>query len=170
MADLVVLGFDGVDTADTVLTKLRLLGKEHLIDLMDSVVVIRPEEGDVQIKQSVNLTSIGAASGLSSGMLMGALVGLLLLNPLGGMAVGGLAGAAMGALSGSMADYGINDAFIAELGQTIAPGSSALFVLVTKVTPDKVIDEIREYQPRVLRTSLSNAQEDALREALAKAV
>ena len=168
MSDLVVLDFDGIDTADTVLTKLRLLRKQELIDMADAVVVIRPEDGDIQIKQSVNLTAIGAASGLSSGMLMGALVGLLVLNPLGGMALGGMVGAASGAVSGSLADYGINDDFIRELGETIAPGTSALFVLVTKVTPDKVIEEIREHNPRVLRTSLSTAQESALREALAK--
>lgn len=169
MADLVVLGFDGTETADAVLTKLRFMRKENLIDLLDAVVVIRPEEGDIQIKQSVNLTAIGATSGLSSGMLMGALVGLLVLNPLAGMALGGMVGAGMGAISGSMVDYGINDDFIRALGQTIAPGSSALFVLVTKATPDKVIAEIREHQPRVLRSSLSTAQEEALREALTNA-
>lgn len=170
MADLVVLDFDGIDTADAVLTKLRLLRKQELIDLLDAVVVIRPEGGDIQIKQSVNMTAVGAASGLSTGALVGALAGLLVLNPLGGMALGGMAGAAMGALRGRLSDFGINDDFIREVGQTIAPGTSALFVLVAKATPDKVIAEIREHNPRVLRTSLSNEQEDALREALAKVV
>lgn len=170
MADLVVLDFDGIDTADAVLTKLRLLRKQELIDLLDAVVVIRPEGGDIQIKQSVNMTAVGAASGLSTGALVGALAGLLVLNPLGGMALGGMAGAAMGALGGRLSDFGINDDFIREVGQTIAPGTSALFVLVAKATPDKVIAEIREHNPLVLRTSLSNEQEDALREALAKVV
>lgn len=170
MSDLVVLDFDGVETADAVLTKLRLLRKQELIDLLDAVVVIRPEGGDIQIKQSVNMTAVGAASGLSTGALVGALAGLLVLNPLGGMALGGMAGAAMGALGGRLSDFGINDDFIREVGQTIAPGTSALFVLVAKATPDKVIAEIREHNPRVLRTSLSNEQEDALREALAKVV
>ena len=73
----------------------------------------------------------------------------------------------MGALSGRLSDFGINDEFIRELGQTIKPGSSALFLLVAKSTPDKVIAETREFQPRVLKTSLSQEQEDSLREALA---
>ena len=168
MADLVVLDFDGIDTADAVLTKLRLLRKQELIDLLDAVVVIHPESGDIQIKQSVNLTAIGAASGLGTGALVGMLAGLLVLNPLGGMAMGGMAGAAMGALGGRLSDFGINDDFIREVGQTIAPGTSALFVLVAKATPDKVLAEIRGHRPRVLRTSLSIEQEGALREALAK--
>jgi len=40
MADLVVLDFDGMDTADAVLSRLRLLRKQELIDLLDAVVVI----------------------------------------------------------------------------------------------------------------------------------
>jgi uncharacterized membrane protein len=166
MSDLVVLDFDGTGTADEVLTKLRSMQKEHLIDLEDACVVVHTEAGKVQIKQAVNLAAIGAASGASTGVLIGALAGLLFLNPLAGMAVGGLAGAGFGGLSGSMADYGINDEFIKELGKTIPRGSSALFFLVRKSTPDKVLPEIERYKPRVLKTSLSRKQEDDLRAAL----
>jgi len=56
MSDLVVLDFDGVGTADEVLTKLRGLQKEHLIDLEDACVVVYTENGKVQIKQALNLT------------------------------------------------------------------------------------------------------------------
>jgi uncharacterized membrane protein len=170
MSDLVVLDFDGVATADDVLTKLRSLQKEHLIDLEDACVVVHTEAGKVQVKQAVNLTSIGAASGASTGILIGALAGLLVLNPLAGMAVGGLAGAGFGALSGSLADYGINDEFIKDLGRTIPKGSSALFMLIKRSTPDKVLPEIEAFRPRVLKTSLSKEQEDRLRAALGTTV
>lgn len=162
MSELVVLGFDGVGTADLCLTHLRALQKQHLIDLDDACVVIRNEKGKMQVKQAVNLTALGATSGAGTGMLMGALAGLLLFNPLAGTAIGGLAGAGMGALSGSMADFGINDEFVQELGQTIPEKSSALFVLVKSSTPDKVLPEIEAYNPRVWRTSLSNEQERRL--------
>ena len=81
-----------------------------------------------------------------------------LLNPLAGMVAGGLAGAGFGALSGSMADYGINDEFIKNLGKTIPKGSSALFVLVKSSTPDKVLPELEVFKPRVLKTSLSKSR------------
>jgi uncharacterized membrane protein len=167
MSELVVLGFDGVGTADEVLTKLRALQKEHLIDLEDACVVIRSQDGKLQVKQAVNLTKLGAASGLSTGMLVGALAGLLVLNPLAGMAVGGLAGAGFGALSGSLADYGINDEFVKDLGKSIPNSSSALFVLVKRSTADKVIPELEPFKPRVLKTSLTNEREERLRAALA---
>jgi uncharacterized membrane protein len=166
MSDLVVLDFDGVGTADEVLTKLRGMQKEHLIDLEDACVVVHTQAGKVQVKQAVNLTRVGAASGASTSMLIGALAGLLVLNPLAGMAVGGIAGAGFGALSGRMADYGINDEFIKSLGNTIPKDSSALFLLIKSSTPDKVLPEIEPFKPRVLKTSLSNEQEDKLRSAL----
>lgn len=166
MSDLVVLGFDGVDTADAVLTKLRALQKEHLIDLEDACVVVRSADEKLQVKQAVNLTKLGAASGLSTGMLLGALAGLLVLNPLAGMTVGGIAGAGFGALSGSLADYGIDDSFIKDFGNTVPKNSSALFVLVRKATADKAIPEIEPYLPRVLKTSLSADKEEKLKAAL----
>ena len=169
MSDLVVLDFDGVGTADEVLTKLRGMQKENLIDPEDACVVVHTETGKVQVKQAVNLMSLGATKGLSSGILIGALAGLLVLNPLAGMAVGGLAGAGFGALSGSMADYGINDEFIKKLGKTISKGSSALFRPIKRSTPDKVLPEIEPFKPRVLKTSLSHEQENKLRVAITRA-
>jgi len=166
MSDLIVLDFDGIGTADEVLTKLRSMQKEHLIDLEDACVVVHTEAGKVQVKQAVNLTKAGAATGLSTGMLIGALAGLLVLNPLAGMVVGGLSGAGFGALSGKMADYGINDDFIKGLGNTIPKGSSALFVLVKSSTPDKVLPEVSRFGGTVLHTSLSNDDEARLQEAL----
>jgi uncharacterized membrane protein len=71
MSNLVVLGFDGIHTADEVLNKLRSLQKEYLIDLEDCCVVERDVGGKVHIKQAVNLTAIGATVGLSRGALWG---------------------------------------------------------------------------------------------------
>lgn len=166
MSDLIVVGFDTVEEADKVLLKLGALRKEYLIDLEDAVVVIRDESGKVQLKQSLNLTAIGATSGLLSGSIWGGLVGLLFLNPLAGFAIGGAIGAGTGALSGSLADYGIDDEFIKSLGQTIPNNSSALFILVRKVQPEKVLAEFSGLRGKVLKTSLSPEQETKLQEAL----
>jgi uncharacterized membrane protein len=169
MSDLVVLGFDGIHTADEVLNRLRSMQKEYLIDLEDACVVEREKSGKVYIKQAVNLTAIGAATGGSRGALWGAIVGLLFLNPLAGMAIGAVTGAGVGALSGSLSDYGISDDFVKKLGQTIPEGSSALFILFKRVNEDKVLPELESYKPRVLRTSLSNDDEKKLKADLSKA-
>jgi uncharacterized membrane protein len=168
MSDLIVVGFPQPDEADKVLLKLAQLKKEYLIDLEDAVVVVRDESGKVHLKQSLNLTAVGAVSGLASGGFWGALVGLLFLNPLAGFAIGGAIGAGTGALSGSLSDYGIDDEFIKSLGETIPVNSSALFVLVRKAQPEKVLAELSGIQGKVLRTSLSNEQEARLQAALSK--
>lgn len=166
MGQLVVLGFDGITAADEVLNKVRSLKAQHLIDLEDAVVVERDADGKVHIKQAVNLTTMGAASGGLSGAFWGMLVGLLFLNPLAGMAVGAVSGAGAGALSGSLMDFGVNDEFVKKLAETIPNNSSALFVLVKDVTMDKVVSELQQWNPRVLNTSLSGEQEAKLVEAL----
>ena len=168
MSSLVVLGFDGITAADEVLNKVRSLRAEHLVDLEDAVVVERDGEGKVHVKQAVNLTKLGAASGGLSGAFWGTLVGLLFLNPLAGMAIGAAAGAGGGALSGSLMDYGVNDDFVKKLAEAIPNNSSALFVLVREVTMDKVVAEIQQWNPRVLNTNLTTEQETALVEALKK--
>jgi uncharacterized membrane protein len=166
MADLVVVAYDGEDTADQVLNKLRQLQKEYLIDLEDAVVAVRDKNGKVRIKQAVPLVKLGAASGAAWGGLFGLLVGVVLLNPLLGWVAGLALGAGAGALSGALADYGINDDFIKELGKTLDRGKSAMFMLVRRVNADKALPELAKFGGKIIKTSLTNEQEAQLRKAL----
>jgi uncharacterized membrane protein len=166
MAELVVIGFDDPQEADRALTELARLQREYLIDLEDAVVAIRGQDGKLRLKQSVDLVGAGAASGGLWGAMWGSLVGLLFLNPLLGMAAGAALGTGAGALSGSLADYGINDDFIRQIGETLQPNTSALFVLVRKAQPEKVLAEVSRFRGRVIRSSLSPEQEARLQAAL----
>src|SRR5215471_14174333 len=170
MSTLIVFDFDGIHTADEVLNRVRSLQKEHLVDLEDACVVERDGAGKIHIKQAVNLTAVGATSGGAWGVLWGGLVGLLFLNPLAGMAVGGLVGAGTGALSGPLIDYGIDDNLIRSLAQDLKPDSSALFLLVRKSQPERVLAELSHFRGHVLRTSLSPEQEARLQAALSGVV
>lgn len=166
MADLVCVAFDDPTTAQRVLTELTALQKEFLIKLSDACVVVRPPDGEIQLHQAVPLTKVGAASGGASGALWGGLIGLLFLNPLAGMAIGAGVGAASGAIAGKFSDFGIPDDFIKQLGSTIKPNSSALFLLVEKVTADKVMERMKGLKGTVLSTSLSDEREARLRAML----
>jgi len=88
------------------------------------------------------------------------LIGIIFWMPWLGLAVGALGGA----LGGSLTDIGVDDKFIKEVGNTIEPGHSALFLLVRKATPDKLADELKKFDAKVLQTSLSKEDEDKLRE------
>ena len=166
MADLVVVAYDGEDTADQVLNKLRQLQKEYLIDLEDAVVAVRDKKGKVRIKQSVPLVTMSAAGGAAWGGLFGLLIGLLFINPLLGWLAGAAMGAGAGALSGALSDYGINDDFIKEVGKSLERGKSAIFMLVRRVNTDKALPELAKFGGRIIRTSLSNEQEARLKRAL----
>jgi uncharacterized membrane protein len=56
--------------------------------------------------------------------------------------------------------------FMKELGETFQPGTSALFVLVRKATPDKVLEGLKGIKGKVLKTSLTKDKEEELRKVL----
>ena len=161
MSDLIAIVYPTEAKAEDVRQRLFKLQREYLIKFSDAVIAVKTEAGPVKLNQLVNTTAIGAASGSFWGLL----VGVLFLNPLLGVALG----AASGALGGKLTDYGINDAFMKELSETLQPGKAALFVLVQEMTADKVLKEIRDAGGTVPKTSLDDSKETALREALAKA-
>ena len=169
MAELVVVGFDDPNEADRALTELVRLQREFLIFLDDAVVAIRSPDGRLQLKQSINLALTGAATGGLWGAMWGSFVGLLFLNPFLGLVTGSALGAGAGALSGSLSDYGISDDFIRQIGETLQPDTSALFILVRKAQPEKVLQELSGFRGRVIRCSLSQEQEARLQAALSGA-
>jgi uncharacterized membrane protein len=158
MSTMAVFAFDDEQGADRMRVALARMQKEHLISLEDAAVVVRTMDGKVKVRQATNLVGAGALGGAFWGML----IGLLFLAPWLGMAIG----AASGALAAKLTDMGVDDRFIKEAGASIQPGQSAIFLLVREATVDRVLEEIRHYNPRLVATSLSKEQEEKLRAAL----
>jgi uncharacterized membrane protein len=161
MSTFAAIAYDEPHKAQEVRLALVKLQQEYLIDMEDAVVAVKNEEGKIKLHQAVNLTAAGAVSG----GFWGSLIGLLFLNPLLGAAVG----ASAGAVSGALSDLGISDDFMKKLADSLQPNTSVLFVLVRKATPDKVVDEIKQYGGTVLQTSLSHDDEAKLQAALDEA-
>jgi uncharacterized membrane protein len=157
MADLVVFAFKDETGAEQMREELIRMQKMHLISLADAAVVVRRQDGKVKVKQAISLVGAGAMGGAFWGML----IGLLFFAPWLGLAIG----AASGALAGKLTDTGVDDQFIKEVGETIEPGHSALFLLVQDWTEDKVMDEISKFDATVVQTSLSKEDEAKLRAA-----
>jgi uncharacterized membrane protein len=157
MGNLIVLAFKDETGAENCLGEVGKLQQQELIKVSDACVVTRGQDGKVQMKQAANLVGAGALGGAFWGML----IGLLFWVPIFGMAVG----AALGAMAGKGSDYGINDDFIKDVGQQIQPGNSALFLLVESAQADKVIADLKQFNGKVIRTSLSNEQEKQLKDA-----
>jgi uncharacterized membrane protein len=87
---------------------------------------------------------------------------MLFLMPVAGLAIG----AATGAIGGKLADVGINDDTIKQIGGQLEQGRAAVFLLARSATVDWVIDAIKPYNPTVIQTNLTREREDELVQAL----
>jgi uncharacterized membrane protein len=159
MSDLVVFAFKNDTGAQEMAEAVKGLQKQELIKLEDAAIVVRRQDGKAKVKQAQSLVGAGALGGAFWGML----IGLLFWMPWLGLAIGALSGA----VAGHFSDVGIDDKFIKEVGSTIEPGHSALFMLIFDWTEDKVLDELSAFDADVLRTSLSKEDEEKLKEAFA---
>ena len=155
MSDLVVLAFDTETGAAEMRDDLLRLQKQKIIELEDAAVVVRKQDGKVKVKQATSLVGEGALGGAFWGLL----IGLIFWMPWLGVAFGALGGA----LGGALSDTGIDDKFIKQVGDTVEPGHSALFLLVRQATPDKLAEELKKFDAKVLQTSLSKEDEEKLR-------
>jgi uncharacterized membrane protein len=158
MTHLVVLGVDNRDDAERLFDLAGDLAKQELLQLQDAAYAYRDDKGKVRIQQAVSLTGAGAASGA----LWGTLIGMLFLMPVAGLAIG----AGTGALAGKLADVGINDDTIKQIGGQLEQGRAAVFLLARSATVDKVIDAIKPFNPTVIQTNLTKDREEELVKAL----
>ena len=159
MSDLVVIAFSSEEKAEAVREQVLHMQKEYLIELEDAVVAVKRADGHVKLNQMVNPMAISTASGT----MWGALIGLIFAMPLAGAEFG----AASGAIGGALTDLGINDGFMKSVAGAISPGQAALFLLIRKMTTDKVLADLHGVGGTVLRTSFDHTKEEALRAALA---
>jgi uncharacterized membrane protein len=154
MAHLVVLGVDNRDDAERLFDLAGDLARQELLQLEDAAYAYRDDKGKVRIHQAISLTGAGAASGA----LWGTLIGLIFLMPVAGLAVG----AGTGALAGKLADVGINDDTIKQIGSQLEQGRAAVFLLARSATVDRVIEAIKPFNPTVIQTNLTRDREEEL--------
>ncbi len=162
MSELVVIQFDSEEKAEEIRDRLIHLQKSHIVSLADAVIATKRDNGSIRLNQIAS----PATSGAISGGFWGLLIGALFLAP----HIGLLVGAASGGLAGALTDIGVDDDFMREVADVLQPGSAALFVLIHKMTADKLMDELKGVGGKVLRTSLDHSQEQRLRDALTGAL
>jgi uncharacterized membrane protein/acetyl esterase/lipase len=157
MATLTVWKFDNPTGAGEALSKLESLQKQQLIEIQDAAVVEwQPGKKKPTTRQAVSLTRAGALGGAFWGMLFG----LLFFIPFLGLAVG----AVLGAFAGRFSDYGIDDDFIKSVRDQVTEGTSALFLLTSSATVDKLQDALKGHMGSLIKSNLTNEQEARLRE------
>lgn len=161
MSDLLVISYPTETAAAEMRHKLLTMQKDYLIELGDAVVAVKQPNGTVKLDQLYSPAMMGAATGT----WWGALVGLVFLMPLVGAAIG----AASGAIGGKLTDVGINDQFMKDVGAKLHEGNAALFLLIRKMTTDKVLAALQGSGGTIMQSSFDETKDEAIKEALAAA-
>ncbi len=157
MSDLIVMSFDSVATAEEVRDKIRQLQKSGLVALTDAAVISKDAEGKVQVHNEVSReTKVGAGVGAVMGVLLG------FMFPVAGLVLGTAGGAAVGAMVGN----GVDRKFVEDVQNSLAPGNSALFLVLRSGDAAAIRGAIEPYQGTLIQTSLDSSFEEQLRDAL----
>lgn len=163
MSDLVVFTYDQEERAGEVLVHIATLKQDNvqkaLIGIEDAAVVVKNAKGKVKVRQT--LESAVKGGNVVSGGLWGTLIGFLFGGPL----FGALLGMGFSALFGRNIDIGIDNSFIEGIGDDLAPGDSALFLLVKDTPVETVANALKEQGGRLYHTSLSDEAATAFTEA-----
>ena len=158
MADLIAIGYPDEATGEAAAEEARRLARDLIIEPDAIAAIVRDKEGNYHVHTQHHAVGAGA----TWGMFWGLLFGLLFFIPVFGMAVG----AGLGALMGKITKSGVDKEFQDQVRGLLQPGTSALFLMVEKVTPDKAVEALSKYGGTVLKTSLSKEAEKELQEEL----
>lgn len=144
-ADLWAFVLDGpLRAQEALIAAMRMVGRGQL-KLEDAAVVTRLG-GRVRIQQT---RDVNPAQGAVGGAWLGGLAGFLLLQPWLGMAIG----AAAGGLFAKLRDRGIDDGEMKRLGEELADGEAALFLLVEDCHRMRALHEVSRFPGRLLITT-----------------
>jgi uncharacterized membrane protein len=158
VSDLIAIGYADETTAIQAAEEAERLAGELIIQPDAIAAIVRTKDGKFKVTTSHH----PVGSGASYGMFWGLLFGLLFFVPVFGMALG----AGFGALMGKLQKTGIDKEFQEQVRDLLQPGTSALFLIVEKVTPDKAVEALSQFGGTVLKSSLSKDAEAELQEAL----
>jgi uncharacterized membrane protein len=158
MAELVAIGYPDETTAALAMSEAEHLAEDLIIQPDAIAAIVRTKDG----KFRVTTNHHEVAGGATWGMWWGFLFGLLFFVPFLGMAVG----AGLGALTGKMSKSAVDKEFQEQVRDMLQPGTSALFLVIEKATPDKAVEALSKYGGTVLKSSLSKETEAELQEAL----
>ena len=158
MSDLIAIGYPDETTAQAAADEAHRRARDLTIEPDAIAVIVRDTEGEFHVHTSHH----SVEDGTTWGMLWGLLFGALFFVPFLGVAIG----AGLGAIMGRVTKAGVDNDFQDQVRDLLKPGTSALFLMVDKVTPDRVVDALSQYGGTVLKSSLSQEGEKELRDAL----
>jgi uncharacterized membrane protein len=159
MSKLIALVFDDPYKADEARAALLRMEGEGLCEIDESAVISKKEGENIRVSQDVNMVADRQQTGQTLGILAATLTGTL---PLIGV------GKLIGKLVGRFTDNGVTNSFIEKVKKELGPNTSALLLYITsgKEGGKKVIENLRQWSPKVLDSDLPEELEQEINNAL----
>jgi uncharacterized membrane protein len=149
MSELVVLGFESKYKADEVLLELLKSEQETLLDLEDALVITKNAEGKIRVKPCHDLVKPGDLSNELWGGIISSVVYHRSLEILD---------------DPNTNPFDPN--FLLEVETLLQPNSSALFILIRRVSAEKVLPIFRNTGGKLLQTTYTEDKAAKLQEYL----
>jgi len=152
MQNVITVNFGDDADAYKALTLLKELDDQDQVELVGAAVVVRGEDGQLQIKDDVDDTDLeGAASGGIIGLLVGILGGPL------GVLVGGLTGLMVGSLFDAD-DADDTESVLSDISRAVRPGRTALLAELDEPSAEIVDTAMTPLGGSVLRRPLEQVE------------
>jgi uncharacterized membrane protein len=151
MATLIALVYPDVTIAEEAAATARGLERDGYLDIFDSSLVTKDEDGRFEQHRGRHSLRAGAIGGA----VLGALTGLIFTIPVFGLA----AGAATGGLLGELAESEFPDGFEEfrdQVSTDLQPGGAALLIFGATENPDHVMNELGRHGGTIRSTDLSD--------------
>jgi uncharacterized membrane protein len=152
MENVIAVNFGDDSEAYKALTVLKELDEQDQVELVGAAVVVRGEDGQLQIKDDVDDTDLeGTASGGIIGLLIGVLGGPL------GVLLGGLTGLLVGSVFDLDADDD-KESVLSDISRAVRPGRAALLAELDEQSPEVVDAAMTPLGGSVLRRPLEQVE------------
>ena len=161
--NIVAFCFDGQKTAKQILREAEKSASPEGYKIVARAIVEKNKKGKVSVKEP-GKGGVGATVGAVGGGLLGLIGGPagLLAWIVGGAVVGGIAGKHLG--------QHIDKGDLKELGQSLAPDSSAVLMLLEDIWSEEAIDSMSGYNANVVTLTVGDELSGKIAEYVASTI
>jgi len=154
---LIAIGYDDLFKADEARIAVKRMAYEGICRLQDSAAVIKQYDGKLILSRDEDIVAQHKNAGHWIGILAALATGVQPLI---------LVGTAAGALIGRLTNTGLDSKFLKEVGKTLEPGRSALFLLGGDAQGDVMLERLKHLGGTVLHATVSDEVIQQINQAL----
>jgi uncharacterized membrane protein len=150
--NVLVVSFEADANAYEAMTKLKELDSQHQVDLRAAAVIVRHQDGQLEVKDEVDDDGI---AGTATGGILGLLIGVL-FGPFG-VLIGGATGLLIGSLF-DMDDEDDTESVLADISRQARPDRTTLLAEADEPSPEVIDAAMAELGGDVLRRTVVDVE------------